>query len=240
MDRTALTHCLLFAYSGVLTIVLCVVLLIGAASHKNTIFDQIDVERINVVEPDGTVRLVISDKVYFPGLVIKGKEYPYDRHTAGMIFFNDEGTENGGLIFGGMKNKDGQPESYGHLSFDKYMGDQLMAVESGQQGGRISSGIDFIDDADIPMSVITDALQEAAKLPPDQRNAKMTQALKGQPKSEKRVHLGRNPDESSSLELKDKAGHNRIVLRVAADGTPTLQLLDEQGKVTSEFPAKAR
>ncbi|HUO17933.1 MAG TPA: hypothetical protein VMX38_23360 [Verrucomicrobiae bacterium] len=240
MDRNTLTHRLLLAYSGVLTIVLCVVLLTGAASHEKANFDEINVKRMNVVEPDGTVRLVISDKALFPGLLVKGKEYPYDRHTAGMIFFDDEGTEDGGLILGGMKNKDGQVESYGHLSFDKYMGDQLMALESGQEEGQTYSGIDFIDDADVPMSVITDALQEAAKLPPDQRRAKMREALKGQPKSRQRIHLGRNPDDSTSLELKDEQGHDRILLKVAADGTPSMQLLDQQGKVISEFPAKPR
>jgi hypothetical protein len=167
---------------------------------------------------------------------VKGKKYPFDRHTAGMLFFDDEGTENGGLIFGGMKDKDGKVESYGHLSFDKYMGDQLMALESGQQQGQTYSGIDFTDEPEIPISVITDALQKSARLPPDQRRAKMREALAGQPKSEKRAHLGRNLDESASLELKDVAGRDRAVLKVAGDGTPSLQFLDEQGKVVAQFP----
>jgi hypothetical protein len=105
MDRIALTQRLLLIYSGVLTVVLCVVLLSGAASPKKTTFDEIEVKRINLVEPDGTLRLVIADKANFPGMIVKGKEYPHDRGTAGMLFFNDEGTENGGLIFGGMKDK---------------------------------------------------------------------------------------------------------------------------------------
>ena len=59
-------------------------------------FDEITVQRINLVEPDGTLRMVLSDKARIPGLVIRGKEYPReDRQTAGMLFFNDEGTENG-------------------------------------------------------------------------------------------------------------------------------------------------
>ncbi len=78
--------------------------------------------------------------------LVKGKEYPYDRHTAGMIFYNDEGTENGGLIFGGEKDENGQVESYGHLSFDKYMGDQLMTLESSEQEGQTNSELDFIDE----------------------------------------------------------------------------------------------
>jgi hypothetical protein len=112
VDRTALTQRVLLVHSGVLTAVLCVVLLSGANSgSKRVRFDEIDVNRINLVEPDGTLRLVISDKTNFPGLIVKGKGYPHGRQTAGMLFFNDEGTENGGLIFGGAKGRDGKVQS---------------------------------------------------------------------------------------------------------------------------------
>jgi hypothetical protein len=93
---------------------------------------ELDVKRINLLEPDGTLRLVISNRANFPGLIVKGKEYPHDRQTAGMLFFDDEGTENGGLIFGGSKDKDGKVESWGHLSFDQYQGDQIMVLEGGE------------------------------------------------------------------------------------------------------------
>jgi hypothetical protein len=70
------------------------------------------VQRINVVEPDGTLRLVISNQAVFPGVIINGKEYPHeDRKSAGILFST---RENGGLIFGGLKDKDGRTQSYGH------------------------------------------------------------------------------------------------------------------------------
>jgi len=96
VDRTRLTQRVLLIYSGVLTGVLAIVLLSGFDGlQKTASFDPIDVKRINLVEPDGTIRLVISDKSKFPGLIVKGKEYTQDRQTAGMLFFNDGGTENG-------------------------------------------------------------------------------------------------------------------------------------------------
>lgn len=63
-------------------------------------FGTIDVERINVREADGTLRLVISNKDRFPGSFHKGQEIarPDRRFAAGMLFLNDEGSENGGLI----------------------------------------------------------------------------------------------------------------------------------------------
>jgi hypothetical protein len=65
--------------------------------------------RINIVEPDGTTRMILSNKTDAPGLIIRRREYPHpDRKSAGVIFFDDEGTENGGLIFGGSKTKEGR------------------------------------------------------------------------------------------------------------------------------------
>ena len=51
------------------------------------------------------------------------------RPQAGLIFYNDEGTENGGLIFGGRKNENGEiVDSGGSLSFDKYGASQIVQL----------------------------------------------------------------------------------------------------------------
>lgn len=107
-----------------------VLLLTGFASPRPTAFDQITVHRINVVEPDGTLRMVISNKAALPGVIVKGKEQPpQDRPQAGMIFYNDEGSENGGLIFGGRKDGNGNVvDSGGSLSFDKYGANQIVQI----------------------------------------------------------------------------------------------------------------
>jgi hypothetical protein len=236
MDRTALAERALLIYSGVVTGVLLIVLLSGSrASPRKASFDQIDVKRINVVEPDGTIRLVISDKSQFPGLIVKGKEYAHDRQTAGMLFFNDEGTENGGLIFGGSKDKTGKVQSWGHLSFDQYMGDQVAVLAAEEEDGKRQAGIRFVDEPDIPMSEITAALM----LPPAQREARLGQ-LFSKDKPEQRAYLGRRSDRSAALQLKDPQGRDRVVMAVSADGNPSLEFLDEQGKVTAQFPKEAR
>ena len=236
MDRTALTQRVLLIYSGVLTAVLAIVLLSGAGARRNQAsFDQIEVQRINVVESDGTIRLVISNQSHFPGLIVKGKEYPHDRETAGMLFFNDEGTENGGLIFGGSKDKSGKVRSWGHLSFDQYMGDQVVVLDAAEEDGQRHSGIQFVDEPDIPMSEITGALM----LPPARREARLQQ-LFSKDKPEQRAYLGRRSDRSAALLLKDPQGRDRVVMAVSADGNPSLQFLDEQGKVLAQFPKEAR
>jgi len=121
---------ILIAYSAVLSTLFAVVLLMGAKDHRSNAFDEIQVHRINVVEPDGTLRMVISNHDQMPGVIVKGKESPRtDRPEAGMLFYNDEGSENGGLIFGGHRNEKGEVvDSGGSLTFDKYGASQIVQL----------------------------------------------------------------------------------------------------------------
>ncbi len=225
-------------YSGVVTLILAVTLLGGLSeSLPKQKFSEIDVERINVVEPDGTLRMVISNKANFPGIIIKGKEVPHPtRKTAGMLFFNDEGTENGGLIFGGSKDKQGKVSSYGHLSFDRYEQDQVFTVEADEEGGDRSSELRILDEPDHPITEDLAAANRIAKLPKDEQAEAWRKFRATTPHSEPRVYLGRSPDRSVALRLKDVQGHDRIVISVRPDGTPILQFLDGQGRVTSQLP----
>jgi hypothetical protein len=193
----------------------------------NHTFGTIDVHRINVVEPNGTLRMVISDEARFPGAIVKGKEYPDPgRATAGMLFFNREGSENGGLIFGGHKARDGKVSSYGHLSFDSYDQDQAYTVDADQIGSKKSVGIEFVDR---PYWPVTDILE----LPPDERQ----QFIATHPAATRRLELQRAEDGSVSLALRDMQGHVRILLKVRPDGTPEVKLFDAAGKVVASLPA---
>jgi hypothetical protein len=218
----------LYALGSSLLFVVLITLGATRELEKKT-FGEIDVQRINLVEPDGTLRMVISDKTNFPGIIFKGKEYPHpDRTSAGMLFFNDEGSENGGLIFGGMKDKDGQPHSYGHLSFDRYNQDQTLTLDANQDGGHERTGVAVNDLPDWPIN-------DLFTMPRDQ----WPKYLQSHGPGHSRIFLGRNDDKSASLTLKDPDGRPRMVLKVAADGSPVIQLLDQNGKVTSELPAQA-
>lgn len=196
-------------------------------------------QRINVREPDGTLRLVISDAATAPGIIIKGKEYPHPtRKAAGMIFYNDEGTENGGLIFGGEKDKDGTKESHGHLSFDAYEQDQTMALESNQQKDGRNTKLQFNDYPDYSILEEIQLMDSIKSLPADQQKAKMKAFLAEHGGPTRRMVLGRNTDGSVQLAMSDLQGHPRIVMKVAADGAPSLQMLDANGKVMGELVPK--
>jgi hypothetical protein len=124
---------ILLFYSATVSTVLAVVLLAGAGGRNNPrSFDRIQVHRIDVVESDGTLRMVISNKALLPPVIVRGREQPQmgePRPYAGIIFYNDEGTENGGLVFGGHRNERGEViDSGASLSFDRYGAGQIVQL----------------------------------------------------------------------------------------------------------------
>ena len=209
-------------------------------------FDEIDVHRINVVEPDGTLRMTISNRAQFPGAIVKGKELPHASRndSAGMIFFNDEGTENGGLIFGGERSQDGTKHSSGHLSFDAYEQDQTMALDSTQSGGERSTRLQITDYPDYSILDLLNLLAANQQLPAAQQKEKLNAFLAERGAPTTRLVLGRGMgkdrgDNSVMLGLNDMQGHPRIVMKVASDGTPSLQMFDTAGNVVGNLDTKA-
>lgn len=193
---------ILVTYSAVLSTVFALVPLMGSRSNRSESFDEIEVKRINVVEPDGTLRMVISDHTRMPGVIVKGKEFPkVDRPEAGMLFYNDEGSENGGLIFGGHRNEKGHVLNSGaSLSFDPYGESQQLVQLAGVQD----------EDNRIVGLAINDPKNHV-------RN--------------RRIWVGRGNDDAAVVSLADANGKKRIVMQVAADGTASLDFLDADGHV---------
>jgi len=180
----------LVVYPVVLTAVFVSAIFLGAkqsASRKEA-FNEIDVQRINIVEPDGAVRMIISDTARAPGVIFKGKEYPHPdgRKVAGMIFYNDEGTENGGLIWGGNKGKDGKVSSHGHLSFDNYEQDQAMVIEGNQDEEGKSSFIRIMDQPDYSLEPLMQLMEKNRDLPKEQQQAAQENFLKNRPRPRSR------------------------------------------------------
>lgn len=192
-------------YSAVLSTAFAVVVLMGAKSPRTKTFDEIQVHRINVVEPDGTLRMVIANRDRLPGVIVKGKELPkVDRPEAGMLFYNNEGSENGGLIFGGHRNEMGEVvDSGGSLSFDKYDASQIVQL----------AGVDDKNDRFAGLAVSEYRGRNRAK----------------------RVWVGSSDDGTASVSLMDPDGRKRIVMEVAADGTPSLEFLDEKGHTIQQM-----
>jgi hypothetical protein len=215
----------------------------GQRDSRHLDFDELTVHRINIVEPDGTPRLIISDKAEFAGEFYHGKEIsrPDRQDSAGMLFFNDEGTENGGLIFGGYKSKDGTFHSFGHLSFDEYEQDQALSLDTNQDGQERSSSYQINDNTATPITPeVFSAYKTVRAMPegPEKQKAMATVMGKYPTKLHPRAAIERDPDKSAVLRLRDPEGRTRILLRVAADGTPSLDFLDASGRVSHHWPDK--
>src|SRR2546429_7833245 len=90
-------------YSGVLTLVFAATVLCGFTMMRNPHFGIITARRINIIEPDGTVRLTVSNRADFPGGWADKKEgsRPGLRAAAGELVIDDEGPEPGGPVGGG-------------------------------------------------------------------------------------------------------------------------------------------
>jgi hypothetical protein len=220
------------SFAGVVAVGGSLVLLAAAPASR---FDVIDAGRINIREPDGTLRMVISNTAEAPGIIIKNREQPHpSRASAGMIFYNSEGTENGGLIFDGRARPEGGVESSGSLTFDRYEQDQVVQMFGDEAGPDRSAGIRVIDHPDAPMDFA--AIARAAKLT---GAAQQTAFAAAHAVSTQRVFVGRDADGGAALVLRDAKGNARLELRVTADGDAAVAFLDERGRVAREIRADA-
>jgi hypothetical protein len=208
-----------------------------AAWHKAnepTHFQEISVERINIVEPDGKLRLTISDATRSPGWVFHGKPYPGRPHSAGMIFFNDEGEEDGGLTFGGRK-VDGKYSADGGLSFDQYDQDETVKLMYDDENGRKREGFFLTDRANIPLTDLIakqDSLRSLPAGPARDSAIKAWAYNNGHPLAATRVAVDRDASKSAVVSLADPQGRPRLRLAVDSTGAASIQFLDTEGHVT--------
>jgi hypothetical protein len=244
MDReTRRAMRLLEAYSLATSVALAVIALTAARNPTRPRFAELDVERINVIEKNGTLRLTISNKARLPEPVIGGKSYPLRSGTgagsAGMIFFNDEGNEDGGLIFQGRRTPQGHQAS-GGLTFDQYNQDETVALGHGDENGRREAGLRIADRADVSIQAAAESLMVIRRLPDGPEKTRRIEALRTSPElglaSTTRAYIGRGADRAAILVLSDPAGRPRIRMTVDSLGAPRLDFLDESGKITYQLP----
>ncbi len=193
-------------YSAVLTTILAAAALTGRTDSKRVAtLDELTVRRINVVEPDGKLRMIISNHAQLPGIIVRGKERPFPRPQAGMLFYNDEGSENGGLIFGGHRNAKGEVvDAGGSLSFDQYEANQIVQL----------IGVDDKEDRFAGL-IVTDSPTGS--------------------EVHRRLWVGRGDDGTASVELRDAKGRKRIAMAVSADGSADINFFDENGKIVKQL-----
>lgn len=215
----------------------CMVLTVSAFTlqSRKQKFEEIDVERINIVEKDGKLRMVISNQErQHPGIVNgkiierKGPRPP------GMIFFNHLGDEMGGMIFG----DNGGNGHFGTLTWDKVRNDQTIGFRHLESdNGTYQTALEMWQRPNLPSDVVNAKYEAASKITDENaRKAAIQAMIDNNELATNRLFLGKQRDNSTILVMSDIKGKPRIRMQVAPDGTPKLEFLDEAGKVIYSLP----
>jgi hypothetical protein len=192
---------------------------------------EITAERINIVDANGTLRLVISNKDRMHPGVMGGKVLQRPRPYAGFIFFNDQGDEAGGLTLTG-REQNGTRSADAGLMFDQFGQDQTIGFDYVEENGRRTAAFKVWDRPDVPLSDLVDRLNAAAAIENQaERDAALAKVQAAAPKAAQRVFVGKTRDRVASVLLSDAQGRNRLALKVDADGRATIEFLDADGKV---------
>jgi hypothetical protein len=196
---------------------------------------EVTVERINVVDADGTLRLVISNKDRMHPGVIGGRTLQRPRPYAGFLFFNDQGDEAGGMTLRG-RDAAGRRVADSSLMFDQLGQDQNIGFEYGEENGQRSAAFKVWDRPDTPLSDLVEQLNAANAIANSvERDAAVARIRAAAPKPAQRVFVGKTRDRIASVVLADAQGRNRLALKVAADGAASIEFLDADGKVVQRL-----
>jgi hypothetical protein len=231
---------LLKAYAFAVTLLLGVLAVAGfSQGNQKPKFAEIDVERINIVESDGRLKMVISngDRQH-PG-IIDGRTLSRKR-PAGMLFFNDKGDECGGLSFNG-EQKDGKASAGALLAFDRFLQDQTVAITYGESNGQYYSGLRVWDRPDTSLGEVVDKLQTIQKMADGPEKTKAMENLRetSSAGASQRVFVGKTREKAAALMLSDAQGRPRAQLIVDAQGAAKLEFLAEKGVVVQSIPSPA-
>lgn len=242
---------LIFLRTFAFTAVIGIVFLTASAfkTDGNQKFTEIDVERINIVEKDGTVKMIITNVDKFPTGEDKINGSPTNKtrkKRSGMLFFNEDGIECGGFIYDGQKNQNGHSSGLS-LTYDQYDGDQVMQIltQDYKKGDKrvVSSGLYFNDRPSKESQPGTGQIMAELNQIKDPEAAQKKykeyeqQGLIG---GAPRMMLGKTKDEHNGLFLFDSKGKPRARFCVDKNNEAKLDFLDDNGNVTSSFPEKKK
>lgn len=214
---------------------------------KDASFRIINAERINIVEKDGTKKLgLFSSGQYQQGI----SQREGQSTISGMLFFNEEGYETGGLVYDGKKITGGQDASIG-LMFDGYRQDQTISLQHNEHkdddGSYYEDGLRIIsrpDRADVEEEYDFYSLRYPEKFGiedtsrySDQELDSLELVLAGENKvAMQRVFLGSKRGlkdgtwfDESGLYIRNKYGKNVIKIFVDETSIPRFEIYDSLG-----------
>ena len=229
---------------------------VGPIQGTTAKFEVLDVERINVIEPDGKYRIVLSNRPRSIGPIYKGTPFGYPGGgRPGMIWFNDEGTENGGFTFTGSRCETGTSAVTGrpctkgtysastHFTFDQFDQDQIFVMNYNDQNGRRRVGLTISDRKDENIFEFAQRIDSVNRITDSVKREAAMREVRANPPDDPRVaerlYIGRDVRKNSILDMRDKFGKTRLRLVVDSLGAARIEFLDVDGKVTNSITGAA-
>lgn len=178
----------------------------ASLAQSSASFDTLTVQRVNITDSSGKTRLVIANSDRFPDVEVNGKVYRRSIHdTAGLVFYDSTGKENGGLVLTKLRDDD-----FSNLTFDyTYQltdGIRMIKQES-PDGTRWKAGFDIFDRRTFQPGP-SDSTQGVQRIALTDEN------------------------QNAHLVISDTDGHPRVRIGVDKAGKPSIEMLGSDGKVT--------
>lgn len=217
---------LLKVYAVVTTLLIGVFVLTAfTLQSRKQYFDEITAKRIVIVDSHGKSRVLM-------GAELKGA------NLGGLLFFNEEGTEAGGLLYNGKRDAEGKIDAGALLTMDLFKSDEVIRLgydhigDQKRQGLLISDRPDSLSpQAEELLNALRKALESAKS--EAERQALRRDYLSRMPAREivaRRLFAGRDVEGSSLVTLSDPDGKPRLRFQVDKLGRASITFLDQSGR----------
>ena len=220
----------LMVYSGLLTVALLGTIFYLVSQFKEKSFKEITAERINIVESNGDLKLVISNSKRQHQGIVNGKLLPKRERQAGLIFFNSVGDECGGLVYDGNDKEAGLV-----LSVDKFRDDQVMQLQymENTENNTRKYGMQFWDyPKEDGYDERTKAFEDYQRIKDNKEKTAAYHKMKQEGLlPEDRMFVGKKMNEDVGLFINDNKGKPRIKIYIDRENNPKIELLNEEGNV---------
>jgi hypothetical protein len=200
-------------------------------------FKVIEAGRVNIREGNGVLKAALSNSAGFN----EGyREAHGGVRFSGLMFYNEEGQETGGLVYYGKAIPGGQDADV-TLTFDQYRQDQNVYLHHEErkdaQGLRIEDGLTINSRPDwTQVREEYDLYGQLEKLPAGQRDELQLKSLQEGKISSRRLFFGvergvkdKQPYDDAGVFIKNRWGRNAIKLYVDERNEPHFEVYDQLG-----------
>ena len=199
-------------------------------------FDEINVKRINILEEDGTIRMVISNKDRQHSGRMDGKDWEKRERQAGLIFFNDQGDENGGIVYASKETNDGKIINGMSITMDRYRDDQVIQLLNDEtiQNDKIMSqrGLSINDFPTLDgINARIKAFSDAEMIVDEKERQTKMREISKMYGSKNLLFIGKTKGNSQGLFIADKNGQPKLMIYVDEKGEPKIQTINDKGEM---------